>query len=82
MNVRPNVPDWQHKENLKAAEAFRKEGYRIEVSSQGYQVWSPTKYLSGCATIKKPHGRYAEANRRDYLACALATIACSAATGK
>lgn len=80
MNVTPNIPDWQHAENRKLAESLRAEGYRIEVSSQGYQVWGPSgAYIAGAGTLKAPHGRYREANTRDNLAAALTHCARSAA---
>ncbi len=75
MNAKSSVPDWQHEQNRKRAEDLRAGGYRIEVTSQGYQVWHGTKYLGGAGTLHKPHGRYAEANRRDNLQSALSTIA-------
>ena len=74
MNAKSNIPDYQHEENRKLAKSLRAEGYRLEVTSQQYQVWAPDgKCLGGAGTIKKPHGRYAEANLRDYLQMAIQT---------
>ena len=69
MNVKPNIPDWQHKENLKELADLRSKGYEIDVTTQGYFI----KGVGGAATLNKPHGRYAEANLRDNTQSAIIT---------
>lgn len=71
MNAKPNISDFQHRENVKRAEELRAKGFSIEATAQGYRVWHGKKYLGGAGTVKPPHGRYAEANIRDNLASAL-----------
>jgi hypothetical protein len=67
MNARPNISDWQHAENLKTLSRLRSEGQEITYSAQGYFV----RGVGGATTLKPPHGRYAEANRRDNLNAAI-----------
>lgn len=74
MNAKPNVPDYQHALNRTRAEVLRKEGYKIEVTSQGYRVEFQGKFIAAAGTLKPPHGRYREANLRDNLACAFSRI--------
>ena len=71
MNVKPNIPDWQHQDNRRVAELLRTQGFKIEVSSQGYRVEHNGKFICAAGTLNKPHGRYAEANMRDNLQSAL-----------
>lgn len=70
-NASPNIPEWQHKENLKQIESLKKDGYRFKIGVQSYQVWHKDKYLGGAGTIKFPHGRYHKANYYDNTKTAL-----------
>lgn len=72
MNAKPNVADAQHKMNLKTKSQLEAEGYKFHVSSQGYSVNHKIDgFVTAASLIKRPHGRYAEANRRDFLVSAV-----------
>lgn len=71
MNAKPNVPDYQHALNREEIKRLQGLGFRFEITSSGYQVWKGEKYLCGASTGKKCHGRYREANLRDFTQTAL-----------
>lgn len=71
MNARPNIPDYEHNANLTLFQQLTDQGFKIEFGSQGYRVEHKGKFLGAAGTIKKPHGRYREANIRDNLQTAL-----------
>ena len=76
MNAKSNIPDRQHKINLEELEALRAKGMEITISSQGYFI----KGVGGASILNKPHGRYREANIRDF--CQSARITARAAIKK
>jgi hypothetical protein len=71
MNARPNISDWQHQENRKQLAALVEKGYEFEISGSGYFVRKNGKGIGGANTGKKCHGRYLEANIRDFTQSAL-----------
>ena len=75
MNAKPNVSDWQHAENRKALVRHQTDGWSVVYGSQGYRVEHDGAFIAAAGTLKRPNGRYREANTRDNLACALVVIA-------
>lgn len=71
MNAKPNVSDWQHNENRGFRKFLENEGFEFEVTSQGYKVSYKGKHVHAAGTLKRPHGRYREANLRDNLQSAV-----------
>lgn len=71
MNAKPNIPDYQHAANVSLLRQLKEQGFKIEVNSQGYRVEYKGDFLGAAGTLKRPHGRYREANMRDNLETAL-----------
>ena len=82
MNAKPNIPDYQHQANRELTRSLTEQGYRFEVSSQGYQVTFKGVYIHGAGNLQKCHGRYREANIRDNLETAVRVAQVHAAEKK
>lgn len=71
MNTKPNIPDYQHQANVELRETLERQGFKFEITSQGYRVEDNGHFIAAAGTLQKPHGRYREANLRDNLESAL-----------
>jgi hypothetical protein len=68
----------QHQENVKRLEHLKTDGYKFDITADGYKVWLGDKFLGGASVMlprtKPLHWRHRSANIKNNVKQALLTV--------